>query len=136
MNSTSFGSRLVNNAARSPFSPAPGRRFDVHRHAHLARDDVRQRRLAEARRAEQQHVIERFAARFRRLDEDGNLAANLFLADVFIQLLRSQRALQRVLLRALASGRDQPLVRVHARRHARGGSAREESIMNGHTGIV
>ena len=31
--------------------------------AHLARDDVRERGLAQARRAEQQHVVERFAAR-------------------------------------------------------------------------
>ena len=33
--------------------------------AELVRDDVRQRRLAEARRAEQQHVVERLAARLR-----------------------------------------------------------------------
>ena len=31
-------------------------------HAHLARDDVRERRLAQARRAEEQHVVERLAA--------------------------------------------------------------------------
>ena len=42
--------------------------------AELVRDDVRQRRLAEARRAEQQHVVERFAALPRRLDEDRELA--------------------------------------------------------------
>ena len=39
-------------------------------HAELVRDDVRQRRLAESRRSEQQHVVERLAALARRLDED------------------------------------------------------------------
>ena len=34
--------------------------------AQLARDDLRQRRLAEARRPEQQNMVERFAARPRR----------------------------------------------------------------------
>ena len=38
--------------------------------AQFARDDLRQRGLAEAGRADEQHVVERFVARPRRLDED------------------------------------------------------------------
>ena len=41
--------------------------------AKLARHDLRQRRLADARRPDEQHVIERFAARFGRLDEDAEI---------------------------------------------------------------
>src|SRR4029453_17779794 len=52
--------------------------------AELVRDDVRQRRLAEARRAEQQHVVERFLALLRRLDENRQLAANLLLPDILV----------------------------------------------------
>ena len=48
--------------------------------AHLARDDVRQRGLAQAGRAEQQHVIERLLALAGGLDENVQLAADLFLA--------------------------------------------------------
>ena len=43
-------------------------------HAELARHDLRQRRLAEARRADEQHVIERLAPRPRRLDEHAEIA--------------------------------------------------------------
>ena len=67
--------------------------------AHLLRDDVRQRGLAQAGRAEQQHVIERLVAIARRLDEDGELAADFLLADVLGQDLGPQRALDRLLLR-------------------------------------
>jgi hypothetical protein len=63
MNSTSFASRLVSSAARSPALEHRARRL-AQIHAHLARDDVRQRGLAEARRAEQQHVVERSERRF------------------------------------------------------------------------
>ena len=66
--------------------------------AHLARDDVRQRGLAQARRAEQQHMVERLAALFRRLNEYLQLPAYLLLPDVFVQQLRAQCALQHLLL--------------------------------------
>ena len=39
--------------------------------AQFARDDLRQRRLAQTGRAVQQDVVQRLAARLRRLDEDG-----------------------------------------------------------------
>ena len=48
--------------------------------AELARDDLRERRLAEAGRPDEQHVIERLAARFRGLDEDAEVLARRFLA--------------------------------------------------------
>ena len=74
MNSTSRGSRLVRSAARSPGALEHRARGLAQVHAELVRDDVRQRRLAEPRRAEQQHVVERFAALARRLDEDRRAA--------------------------------------------------------------
>ena len=43
------------------------------------------------------HVVERFAALFRRRDEDGKVALRLLLPDVFRERLRAQRALLRVL---------------------------------------
>ena len=45
----------------------------------------------------QQHVVERFAALFRRRDEDGKVALRLLLPDVFRERLRAQRALLRIL---------------------------------------
>ena len=57
--------------------------------AELVRENVRQRRLAEARRAEQQDVVERFAAFARGLDENAELIADFFLADVFGELARA-----------------------------------------------
>ena len=45
--------------------------------AQLARDDLRQRRLAETGRAREQHVIERLAALLGRRDEDAQIVAHL-----------------------------------------------------------
>ena len=78
-------------------------------HAELARDDVRERGLAQARRPEEQHVVERFAAPARRLDEDLELPAHLFLADVFGERRRAQRALDLLFVRRGRFGRDQPV---------------------------
>ena len=75
--------------------------------AHLARDDVRQRGLAQPGRAEQQHVVEGFGAVSRGLDEDLQLAADFFLADVFVELLGTQRPLDRFFLRRGGGGGDQ-----------------------------
>ena len=52
---------------------------------HLMGDDVGQRGLAEARRAEDQNVVEGVAARPRGLDEETELFADRGLADVFVQ---------------------------------------------------
>ena len=46
-------------------------------HAEFARHDLRERGLAEARRAHEQHVIERFVARARGLDEYVEIGARL-----------------------------------------------------------
>ena len=75
-------------------------------HAELVGDDVRERRLAEAGRAEQQHVVERLAALPRRADEDLELLARLRLADVLGEALRPQRPLDRFLVRRRRRGAD------------------------------
>ena len=67
--------------------------------AHFGGDDVRQRRLAEARRAEEQDVVERFTTFFGGLDEYFQLLADLHLTGVVGQPFRPQRALQRLFLR-------------------------------------
>ena len=72
--------------------------------AELARDDLRQRRLAEAGRPDEQHVIERLAARFGGLDEDAEILARRFLAGEIGEELRANR---RLVLGTLL-GRDEP----------------------------
>ena len=78
--------------------------------AQFGRDDVAQRGLAQARRAEQQHVVERLGALAGGADEDVELLARLDLADVVVEPLGPQRALHRLFV-----GRR----RVGARRRAR-----------------
>ena len=51
--------------------------------AEFAGDDLRQRCLAEARRADEQHMVERFLPRLGRLDEHAQVGARFFLADEF-----------------------------------------------------
>jgi len=77
--------------------------------AHLARDNVRQRGFAQTRRAEQQRVIKRFAALPGGGDEDFQLAADLFLAHVFVQLLGAQCALHRLFMVRHRRGGDDAL---------------------------
>ena len=67
-------------------------------HAELVRDDVRERRLAEARRAEQQRVIERLAALPRGRDEDLHLRLDARLADVLGEPARPHGAVERLVL--------------------------------------
>ena len=75
-----------------------GRKLDAaRRETEHARERDRERRLAEARRAVQQHVVERLAALFRRRDKDGEVSLCLFLTNVFLKRFRAQRALLRVL---------------------------------------
>ncbi len=64
----------------------------------LARDDLRQGRLAEPGRAEKQHMVERLAPALRRRDEDAQIVAQLALADEFVEDERPNRGLGRVLL--------------------------------------
>jgi hypothetical protein len=65
---------------------------------HLVRDDVRERRLAETRRTEDQRVIERFAAAPRRFDEHRHLFFDGGLTDVPGERRRPQRAIEGDLL--------------------------------------
>ena len=68
-------------------------RGDAQADAHLGRDDRRQRRLAESRRPVKQDVVERFAALFRRIDEDLERLFDAFLPDVLGKPSRAQAAL-------------------------------------------
>ncbi len=61
--------------------------------AQLARHDLGQRGLAEARRPREQHMVERIAARLGGLDEHLEVGARLLLADELAQVLRAQRLL-------------------------------------------
>ena len=76
-------------------------------------------------------MIERLLARASGLDEDRKLAADFFLADVLIQLFRSQRPLKRLFLQALTRRRNDA---INGRRSTPG--RKQRIIMNGHTGIV
>ena len=69
-------------------------------HAELGRDDVRECRLAQPRRPEDQHVIERLAALASRADEDLQLRLDLLLADVILEAPRTDGALDGLLLPA------------------------------------
>src|SRR5690606_21158890 len=53
---------------------------------------LRQRGLAEAGRTDEQHVVERLAPPFRRLDEHLEVGAHGGLADELVERLRPQRA--------------------------------------------
>ncbi len=78
--------------------------------AQFARDDLRQSRLAQSRRTDEQHVIERFFTPARRLDEHPHIGARLFLADEFVEPLRPQRGIDVVVARL---GGDQAARCVH-----------------------
>jgi hypothetical protein len=60
-------------------------------HPHLARDDLRQRRLAQPRRPEEQHVVERVAAATCGVDEDAQILARGLLPDEIVEAARAQR---------------------------------------------
>lgn len=66
-------------------------RGTLYRHAHFVGNDVGQRGLAQARRAEDQGVIERFTAATGGLDEQRHLFAHHRLADVLVQPQRADR---------------------------------------------
>ena len=78
------------------FQYRPGRLAQVH--TQFARDNVRQRGFAETRRPEQQRVVERFAAVFRRLNKNIQLLFGLVLADIIRQKFGAQGAFQLFLL--------------------------------------
>src|SRR5262249_5163944 len=66
----------------------------MERDAHLVREDLRERRLAEAGRPREEQVIERLAALLRRLDEDAQVVLVLRLPDVIVERRRTERSLE------------------------------------------
>ena len=69
------------------FEHRPGRLAQVH--VELVCNDVRERRLAETGRSEDEHVIERVAAAARSGHEDLHLLADGVLADVVVEPART-----------------------------------------------
>src|SRR6266511_2254822 len=67
---------------------------DVQRDAELAREDVRERRLAEPRRTGEEHVIERLAARLRGLGVDLEVLDDLLLPHVLREGGGAERLLE------------------------------------------
>ena len=90
-------------------------------HAHLLGDDLRERRLAQAGRPGQEHVVERLAARDRRLHRDRELLADAVLADELLERARAQRAVEVVLAVEHAGRLDARAARSSARRLQRAG---------------
>ena len=86
---------------RSSAGPATGRMPTPSSRA----DDVRERRLAEPGRAGEQDVVERLAARLRRVERDRELLLHALLADEVVERLRAQRALELLLVGSSASAR-------------------------------
>src|SRR6185436_13163984 len=80
----------------------------------LLAHDERKARLAEPRRADEQHVVECLAARLRRVERDRELLLDPRLADEIVELARPKRPVELVLLRA--HRRCQELGRAHAAR--------------------
>lgn len=64
----------------------------LHRNAHFVGDDIGQRGLAQAWRAEDQGMVEGLVATARSLDEQRHLLAHHRLADVFLQAQRTDCA--------------------------------------------
>ena len=87
----------------------PGPETVIEAGVHLARDDVRERRLAEARRPGQQDVVDRLAALLGRRQRDRELLAHDLLPDELVELARPQRAVGLVLVAARGVGADQAL---------------------------
>ena len=86
-------------------SAGPGDRADAD--AELLADDVREARLAEARRAGEQHVVERLAARLRRDERDLELLLDALLADELVEPARAQRLLELLVVLVASTGRDE-----------------------------
>ena len=76
---------------------------------HIVGDDVGEGGLAESRRPEDQHVVERVAAGARRLDEEAELLAHRRLTDVLVEAPGADPPLER-LLAGLRRRRDETVV--------------------------
>ena len=80
-------------AARSPAFSITGPAVDRIAHAQLVGDDIGERRLAQARRAVEQHVIERLAPLLRRGNRHLQVLAHAILTDVVVERARAQPGL-------------------------------------------
>jgi hypothetical protein len=109
MNSTSCGCRLVSSAAE--VAGLLDHRAGGHPqgHAQLVGDDVAEGGLAQAGRPEDQHVVERVAARLGRLDVDLQLLAHRRLAEVVGKALGADAGVGGVIL-AGGAGADDAVV--------------------------
>ena len=81
----------------SPLRSSAGPAVMHERDVELGGEDLRERRLAQAGRAGEQHVVERLAARGGRLERDRELLLERVLADEVLEAARAQRALELVL---------------------------------------
>ena len=91
-----FETRELRREIAGPLEHGAGRLVQID--AELVRDDVRERRLAEPRRAEQQRVIERLAPLARGRDEDLELRLDARLADVLAEPARAHGAVERLVV--------------------------------------
>src|ERR1700687_4222695 len=103
-----IGEKCGEIAGLGDHGPGSGAKAD----AEFARDDLRQRGLAEAGGTDEQHVVERLAPLARGLDEDREVGARLRLANELGQQLRTQRSIADIVAAAL--GRDDAGGRGHA----------------------
>ncbi len=79
---------------------------NAHVHAHLVCDDGGHRRLAQARRAVEQHVVERLTAQTRRVNADLQIFFRFFLSGVILQQPWAQRTLAGILRQYAGRGND------------------------------
>src|SRR5690606_16154614 len=93
--------------------------------AELARHDLRERRLAEPRRAMEQDMVERLAAASRRGDENSEIGAELRLADEIVERQRPQRRVHRIARPNL--GGDEPAL-AHALSSLRPARTRDSTV--------
>ena len=70
---------------------------NAHIHAHLVCDDGGHRRLAQTRRAVEQHVVERLTAQACCVNADLQVFLRFFLSGVILQQPRAQRTLTGIL---------------------------------------
>ena len=102
MNSTSCSARLVRIAGEIARLLEHRTRGRPDRRAELVADDVGERRLAEAGRTVQQHVIERFGALAGGRDRHLQVLAHAILADVVVEHARPKA---RLVLRVVVDSR-------------------------------
>ena len=95
MNSTSRGSEIgeLRGEIAGLGDDRAGGRTEID--PEFAGDDLRQRGLAEARRPDEQHMVERVAARLGRLDEHLEVRARRLLAGEIGQRQRADRGVLR-----------------------------------------